>query len=61
MFEQVKSEIFAVEFDAILTIPRASKPRTDLGVALLGDAGAHVYWSTVERVFDLLSVLFYGF
>ncbi|KAI0286668.1 histidine kinase [Russula aff. rugulosa BPL654] len=56
MFEQVKSEILAVGFDAILAIPRASEPRTDLGVALLGDAGTHVYWSTGEGFTDVIGL-----
>ncbi len=56
MFEQVKSEILAVGFDAILEIPRASEPRTDLGVALLGDAGTHVYWSTGEEFTDVIGL-----
>jgi len=56
MFEQVKSEILAVGFDAILAIPRASESRTDLGVALLGDAGTHVYWSTGEGFTDIIGL-----
>jgi hypothetical protein len=56
MFEQVKSEILAIGFDAILAIPRASEPRTDLGVALLGDAGTHVYWSTGEGFTDVIGL-----
>jgi hypothetical protein len=56
MFEQVKSEILAVGFDAILAIPRASEPRTDLGVTLLGDAGTHVYWSTGEGFTDVIGL-----
>lgn len=56
MFEQVKSEILAVGFDAILAIPRASESRTDLAVALLGDAGTHVYWSTGEGFTDVIGL-----
>lgn len=56
MFEEVKSEILAVGFDAILAIPRASESRTDLGVALLGDAGTHVYWSTGEGFTDVIGL-----
>jgi hypothetical protein len=56
MFEQVKSEILAVGFDAILAIPRSSESRTDLGVALLGDAGTHVYWSTGEGFTDVIGL-----
>jgi hypothetical protein len=61
MFEQVKSEILAVGFDAILAIPRASEPRTDLGVALLGDAGTHVYWSTGEGFTDVIGLTVWFF
>lgn len=39
LFEQVKNEILAVGFDEILSIPRATDPKTDLAVALLNDAG----------------------
>ncbi|KAF8665081.1 hypothetical protein AX16_000549 [Volvariella volvacea WC 439] len=45
MFEQVKNEILAVGFDEILTIPRATDPRTELAVALLNDAAVNAYWS----------------
>lgn len=56
MFEQVKGEILAVGFDAILAIPRTSEPRTDLAVALLGDAGTHAYWSTGEGFPDVIGL-----
>ncbi|KAI0294831.1 histidine kinase [Russula brevipes] len=56
MFEQVKSEILAVGFDAILAIPRTSESRTDLAVALLGDAGTHAYWSTGEGFTDVIGL-----
>ncbi|KAN0138534.1 hypothetical protein V8E53_003522 [Lactarius tabidus] len=56
MFEQVKSEILAVGFDAILAIPRTSDPGTDLAVALLGDAGTHAYWSTREGFTDVIGL-----
>jgi hypothetical protein len=56
MFEQVKNEILAVGFDAILAIPRTSEPRTDLAVALLGDAGTHAYWSTGEGFTDVIGL-----
>ena len=56
MFEQVKHEILAVGFDAILAIPRTSEPRTDLAVALLGDAGTHAYWSTGEGFIDVIGL-----
>ncbi|KAI0028278.1 histidine kinase [Vararia minispora EC-137] len=39
MFEQVKNEILAVGFEAILSIPRSTDSRIDLAVDLLGDAG----------------------
>lgn len=39
MFEQVKDDILAIGFDEILSIPRATDPRTDLAVAVLNDAG----------------------
>lgn len=56
MFEQVKNEILAVGFDAILAIPRTSDSRTDLAVALLGDAGTHSYWSTRECFTDVIGL-----
>jgi hypothetical protein len=56
MFEQVKNEILAVGFDAILAIPRTSEPRTDLAVALLGDAGTHAYWSAGEGFTDVIGL-----
>ncbi|KAA1468392.1 histidine kinase [Dentipellis sp. KUC8613] len=56
MFEQVKNEILAVGFDAILAIPRASDPRTDLAVTLLGDAGVNAYWSTGEGFADIIGL-----
>ncbi|KAI9445552.1 histidine kinase [Lactarius indigo] len=56
MFEQVKNEILAVGFDAILAIPRTSDSRTDLAVALLGDAGTHAYWSTREGFTDVIGL-----
>jgi hypothetical protein len=56
MFEQVKNEILVVGFDAIVAIPRTSEPRTDLAVALLGDAGMHAYWSTGERFTDIIGL-----
>ncbi|KAI0063199.1 STKc type histidine kinase [Artomyces pyxidatus] len=56
MFEQVKNEILAVGFDAILSIPRTSDPRTDLAVALLGDAGTNAYWSTGEGFTDVIGL-----
>jgi len=56
MFEQVKNEILAVGFDAILAIPRTSEPRTDLAVTLLGDAGTHAYWSTGEGFTDVIGL-----
>ncbi|KAI0307475.1 histidine kinase [Multifurca ochricompacta] len=56
MFEQVKSEILAVGFDAIIAIPRTSDSRTDLAVALLGDAGTHAYWSTGEGFTDVIGL-----
>ncbi|KAI9509850.1 hypothetical protein F5148DRAFT_1275037 [Russula earlei] len=56
MFEQVKNEILAVGFDAILATPRTSEPRTDLAVALLGDAGTHAYWSTGEGFTDIIGL-----
>ncbi|KAI0047651.1 histidine kinase [Auriscalpium vulgare] len=56
MFEQVKNEILAVGFDAILAIPRTSDPRTDLAVALLGDAGTNAYWSTGEGFTDVIGL-----
>lgn len=40
LFDQVKDEILAIGFDEILSIPRATDPRTDLAVAVLNDAGA---------------------
>lgn len=55
MFEQVKNEILAVGFDAILAIPRTD-PGTDLAVALLGDAGTHAYWSTREGFTDVIGL-----
>ncbi|KAI0271645.1 histidine kinase [Gloeopeniophorella convolvens] len=56
MFEHVKNEILAVGFDAILAIPRATDPRTDLAVALLGDAGTHAYWSSGEGFTDVIGL-----
>jgi len=56
MFEQLKNEILAVGFDAILAIPRTTEPRTDLAVALLGDAGTHAYWSTGEGFTDVIGL-----
>ncbi len=56
MFEQVKNEILAVGFSSILAIPRTSDPRTDLAVALLGDAGTHAYWSTGEGFTDVIGL-----
>lgn len=56
MFEQVKNEILAVGFEAILAIPRTSEPRTDLAVTLLGDAGTHAYWSTGEGFTDVIGL-----
>ena len=56
MFEQVKNEILAVGFDAILAIPRTSELRTDLAVTLLGDAGTHTYWSTGEGFTDVIGL-----
>lgn len=56
MFEQVKNEILAVGFDAILAIPRTSEPRTDLAATLLGDAGTHAYWSTGEGFTDVIGL-----
>jgi hypothetical protein len=56
MFEQVKNEILAVGFDGVLAIPRASETRTDLAVALLGDAGTHAYWSPGEGFTDVIGL-----
>jgi hypothetical protein len=56
MFEQVKNEILAVGFDAILAIPRTAEQRTDLAVALLGDAGTHAYWSPGEGFTDIIGL-----
>jgi hypothetical protein len=56
MFEQVKNEILAVGFDAILAIPRTSESRTDLAVTLLGDAGTHAYWSAGEGFTDVIGL-----
>lgn len=39
LFEEVSSEILIMGWEAILAIPRASDPKTDLAVALLNDAG----------------------
>ncbi|KAH9964567.1 hypothetical protein BC827DRAFT_1265837 [Russula dissimulans] len=56
MFEQVKNEVLSVGFDSILAIPRTSERRTDLAVALLGDAGTHAYWSTGEGYTDVIGL-----
>ncbi|KAF7319894.1 Histidine kinase [Mycena kentingensis (nom. inval.)] len=45
LFDQVHNEILTVGFDEILSIPRATDPRTELAVALLNDAGINAYWS----------------
>lgn len=39
MFEEVKNELLAVGFDAVLRIPRATDPKMDLAVSLLSEAG----------------------
>ena len=41
LFEQVKNEILAVGFEAILAIPRTADSKTELAVALLNDAGEY--------------------
>jgi hypothetical protein len=56
MFEQVKNEILAVGFDAVLAIPRTSEPRIDLAVALLGDAATHAYWSPGGGFTDVIGL-----
>lgn len=52
MFEEVKNEMLAVGFDAVLRIPRATDAKTDVAVSLLGDAGTQVlkYFISVLRV-----------
>ena len=39
LFEQVKNEILAVGFEAILAIPRTVNAKIELAVVLLNDAG----------------------
>ncbi|THH17217.1 hypothetical protein EW146_g3550 [Bondarzewia mesenterica] len=56
LFEQVKNEVLAVGFDAILAIPRASDPRTDLAVALLGDTADNAYWSPDNELTDVIGL-----
>ncbi|KAF8746288.1 hypothetical protein AX14_000082 [Amanita brunnescens Koide BX004] len=46
LFEQVKNEILAVGFEAILAIPRTADSKTELAVALLNDAGINSYWGS---------------
>ncbi|KAI0320977.1 histidine kinase [Amylostereum chailletii] len=56
MFEQVKNEILAVGFDAILTIPRTTDARMDLAVSLLGDAGISSYWNADIGLTDIIGL-----
>ncbi|EIW86383.1 dual-domain HisK Mak2 protein kinase [Coniophora puteana RWD-64-598 SS2] len=53
MFEVVKNEILAIGFDGILSIPRGEDSRTDLAIALLGDAGFNAYWGRGEGFVDV--------
>lgn len=41
LFEQVKNEILAVGFEAILAIPRTVNTKVELAVVLLNDAGEY--------------------
>jgi hypothetical protein len=41
LFEQVKNEILAVGFEAILAIPRTVNAKIELAVVLLNDAGEY--------------------
>jgi len=56
MFEQVKNQVLSIGFDSILAIPRTSEQRTDLAVALLGDAGTHAYWGTGKGFTDVIGL-----
>ncbi|EIN13359.1 histidine kinase [Punctularia strigosozonata HHB-11173 SS5] len=56
MFENVRNDILAIGFDDILAIPRATDPAVDLAVSLLGEAGAHAYWSFAEGFLDVVGL-----
>lgn len=56
MFEEVSSDIISIGRDAILAIPRASDPKTDLAAALLNDAAVNAYWSPGEGFSDVIGL-----
>ncbi|VDC01932.1 unnamed protein product [Peniophora sp. CBMAI 1063] len=57
MFEQVKNEVLAAGFDAILSMPRCQDEKIDLAVNLLGDAGIGSYWQSRAVMTDVAGLM----
>lgn len=53
MFEEVKNEMLAVGFDAVLRIPRATDPKMDLAVSLLSEAGKLTLFHARKMIFGI--------